>query len=108
MAPARRGRPTRTQDVVEGRLGVVSLAVPLDDLEGIDGADVEARAQSVAIDLPDEDSFILAVQGQGPFGAGRRAQAAAVAFVAVDLDDQSFGHDSLLLWNPYYYTRRQK
>src|SRR5512137_1963245 len=79
MDLGRRGGATRLQDMGEGRLGVVLLAVSFDDLQGVDRADVETGAQPVAVDLPDKDSFVLAVQGQGAFSAGRRAQPAAVA-----------------------------
>jgi len=80
------------EDMVEGGPGVIIAALPLDDLEGVGRANVEAGAQPVAEDLPDEDGLVLRVERQGALGAGRRAQAAPVAFIAVDLNDLSFGH----------------
>ena len=84
------GRAARLQNVVEGGLGIVLAALPLDDLEGVGRADVQAGPQPVAIDLADKDGLVLGVEGQGALGAGRRAEAAAVALIAIDLDDFPF------------------
>ncbi len=80
------------QDMLIGGFRVVCLAVPLDDFQGTRGADIQAGAHAVAKKLADENGLVLFVQLKRPFGAGGRAQSAAVAEVAFDFDDFSFGH----------------
>ncbi len=82
-------RPPGLQDVFVSGPGVVAVALPLDDLEGAGRANIQTGAQAVAEDLADENGLVLGIEGQGPFGASGGAEAAAVALVAIDLDDLS-------------------
>jgi hypothetical protein len=56
------------------------------DRDGILGTMAEASSQAVTIDVADEPGFAVD-DGDGLFGAGRYTQAAAVAFVRVDVHD---------------------
>ena len=80
------------RDVLDRGLVVVGVALALDDGQGAGGADVEAHAHAVAEELLDQDGLALVVQLQRAFVAGGGAGAAAVAEVAVYLDDLALGH----------------
>jgi len=65
------------------------------DGDGVLGAVAYAFAEAVAVGVADE--FCFAVDdGEGAFGAGGDALAAAVAFFFVDFDDVSGGHVRLV------------
>jgi hypothetical protein len=61
-------------------------------LQSADGANVKAGPQAVAKDLFEQDGLILIVQGKGALSASLCAEAAAVAFVPVNLDYFPFRH----------------
>ena len=78
--------------VLAGGLDVVLRALPFGDGEGAGRADVEAHAHAVAEDLPHQDGLVFVIEFQGSLVACRRAQTAAVAEVAIDLDDLPGAH----------------
>jgi hypothetical protein len=83
------------QDVLVSRPGVIALTFLLHNLQGIRRTDIQAGAQTIAVDLFDQNSLILVVKHKSPLGTGCGAKAAAVAEVSIDFDDLSFGHDDL-------------
>ncbi len=85
--PGSRVRAAAGEDVIEGGRRVIIVDVPLLDPEGARRTDVQAGPQAVAKELAGEHGLVLGVEDEGPFGAGRGAQAAAVAQGAVDGDD---------------------
>lgn len=82
------------QDMGVGGLSVIFRTISFHDLQRISRADVKAGAHSVAKDLFHQDGLVLVVQLERTFHAGRRTQPAAIAFIAVYLNDLSFSHVS--------------
>jgi hypothetical protein len=82
------------QVLFNGRL-IEIIGIPLDDGDGVLGTVTEAGTETVA-EVIGSKSRLAVDDGDGPFGAGRHAQSAAVAFFFVNLDNFS-DHGMLLL-----------
>src|SRR5512140_3361760 len=82
------------QHMIESGLGIIFVAIFFDDLEGIDGTNIQAGAHPVTEYLFDEDSFLVFIQDQRALRASFGAKSAPVAFFPVNFNDFTF-HGSL-------------
>ena len=88
-AAPRRGLRSPVFQAGFDRLGVVGGGLPLHKSDGAGGADRQAVPQPIAVVVPHKLGFALH-HGDGALVAGGGAQAAAVAFFLVDVDDFPF------------------
>jgi hypothetical protein len=90
------GYPTDFLEVLFNRRLIKLLSIPLDDGDGILRAVAETGAETIA-EIISREPGLAVDNSDGPFGAGRHAHSAAVAFFFVNLDNFS-DHDRYSLW----------
>jgi hypothetical protein len=80
-----------------GRLRIILIALPLNDLQGTGWTNIQAGSHAVTKNLSHEDRLIFLIELQSSFHTCRRAQPATVAQVPVDFNDLPLCHDLILL-----------